>query len=244
MPFSRATREQALISAGRCCCICHRFCGLKIECHHILPEADGGDNTLENCIPVCFDCHADQLNYDPNHPRGTKYSPEELQQHRDAWFRRVARSPGPEYGGDARRLDVAVYETIAKMLPWNGAIEILGSFELFGYAIPVEASRELSKFARRNAVDPSFEFIDADLEHCRVSLMNALNVFLDVKFEEMFSTKDGVNLAIPREWKLSQPDRYYSAAEKLETAASELCEAYDNLVRLARRKLRDDIAHV
>jgi len=130
------------------------------------------------------------------------------------------------------------------MLPWNGAIELLRNFELFGYVIPMEAARELSGIARRQTVDPNFEFIDADLEHCRVGLMNALNAFLDVKGVEMFPTEDAMNLTIPREWKLDTPDRYYSAAEKLETAASELCEAYDNLVRLARRKLKDDIAHI
>lgn len=83
-------KSSALVACGRRCCICHRFCGTNIECHHIVPESDGGESTLENCIPVCFDCHADVGHYNPRHPRGTKYSAAELRGHRDAWFAAMA----------------------------------------------------------------------------------------------------------------------------------------------------------
>lgn len=83
-------RDQALVACGRQCCICHRFCGTKIECHHIVTESDGGPSTLENCIPLCFDCHADVGHYNPQHPKGTKYSITELRKHRDTWFSAIA----------------------------------------------------------------------------------------------------------------------------------------------------------
>lgn len=75
--------REALVQSGRCCCICHRFCGTKIELHHIIPIEQGGDDSIENCIPVCFDCHADIGHYNDKHPRGRKYSPAELRAHRD-----------------------------------------------------------------------------------------------------------------------------------------------------------------
>ena len=59
MGFSQAVKAEALAACGRHCCICHKFCGTKIECHHIVHEAEGGPDTSENCMPVCFDCHAD-----------------------------------------------------------------------------------------------------------------------------------------------------------------------------------------
>ena len=31
--------------------------GKKIECHHIKPIKDGGDNQLSNLITLCYDCH-------------------------------------------------------------------------------------------------------------------------------------------------------------------------------------------
>lgn len=37
------------------------MCGDKIdgtyECHHIIRKADGGKDTLNNCVMLCYDCH-------------------------------------------------------------------------------------------------------------------------------------------------------------------------------------------
>ncbi|HGM6754482.1 TPA: HNH endonuclease [Serratia marcescens] len=79
-------REDALVACGRHCCVCHRFCGRNIELHHIEMESKGGSSTFENCIPLCFDCHAEAGHYNINHPKGTKYSSSELRRHRDIWY--------------------------------------------------------------------------------------------------------------------------------------------------------------
>lgn len=89
MGFPEAVKTKALIACARHCCLCHQRKGLKIECHHIVQKSEGGDDTLENCIPLCFDCHADMRSIDHKHPRGTKYTPQELIQRRDAWYRQV-----------------------------------------------------------------------------------------------------------------------------------------------------------
>lgn len=91
MPFPQSVREQALVAAARYCCVCHRYKGVKVEVHHIVPEAEGGTNDTENAIALCFDCHADAGHYNPNHPRGTKFSPDELRRHRDGWHAMVRR---------------------------------------------------------------------------------------------------------------------------------------------------------
>ena len=59
MGFPDKVQAEALAACERCCCICHKFCGTKIELHHIKQKADGGEDTFDNCIPLCFDCHAD-----------------------------------------------------------------------------------------------------------------------------------------------------------------------------------------
>lgn len=89
MPFPPDVRREALVRAARHCCVCHRYKGVKVEVHHIQPEADGGPNTLDNAIVLCFDCHADAGHYNPRQPRGTKFSPEELRAAREKWFRIV-----------------------------------------------------------------------------------------------------------------------------------------------------------
>ena len=58
MGFSKEVRDQALLACKRHCVLCECDKGVNIECHHIIPHADGGDDTFDNCIPLCFDCHS------------------------------------------------------------------------------------------------------------------------------------------------------------------------------------------
>lgn len=57
-----------------------------MELHHIHPKSEGGEDSIDNCVPLCFDCHADAGHYNPKHPKGIKYSPTELKRHRDEWY--------------------------------------------------------------------------------------------------------------------------------------------------------------
>lgn len=98
MPFPQRVKDEAMVACERHCCLCHQFKGTKIECHHIVPEANGGSNTFDNCIPLCFDCHAEVGAYNREHPRGTRYSARELKQRREGSYeeiknRRTLRDP-------------------------------------------------------------------------------------------------------------------------------------------------------
>ena len=64
-----------------------------MQLHHIVPEADGGDDTAANCIPLCLECHEEVGSYNPSHPIGRKFSAEELRRHRDVWFDSVKAHP-------------------------------------------------------------------------------------------------------------------------------------------------------
>ncbi len=74
MAFQRNVVEELLVSCHRYCCVCHKFCGSKIEIHHIVPRSEGGEDTFENAIALCFDCHAEIGAYNPKHPKGRKFS--------------------------------------------------------------------------------------------------------------------------------------------------------------------------
>ncbi|KYG82630.1 hypothetical protein AWN68_12605 [Roseivirga echinicomitans] len=67
-----------------------------MEVHHLVQEADGGANSLENAIPLCFDCHADAGHYNSRHPKGTKFSIPELTNARDDWYKLVSKKSIPE----------------------------------------------------------------------------------------------------------------------------------------------------
>jgi len=87
MSFSEKVQAEALVACGRCCCICHKFCGTKIALHHIKQKAYGGDDSFENCIPLCLDCHEDMGKADPKHVTGKHYTERELIMHRNNWYK-------------------------------------------------------------------------------------------------------------------------------------------------------------
>lgn len=90
MGFSEKVQADALVACGRCCCICHKFCGTKIALHHIKQKAYGGDDSFDNCIPLCLDCHEDMGKADPHHVTGKHYTEKELRMHRDKWYKQCS----------------------------------------------------------------------------------------------------------------------------------------------------------
>lgn len=97
MGFTATIKEQAMRACARHCCICHRYKGVKMELHHIKQRADGGEDSFENAIPVCYDCHSDIGHYNPRHPRGTKFTEEELKKSKENWYKRVEEGNIPTY---------------------------------------------------------------------------------------------------------------------------------------------------
>ncbi|NVK64977.1 MAG: HNH endonuclease [Flavobacteriales bacterium] len=95
MSFQKSIKEKAMLASARHCCVCNRYKGVKMEVHHIQQLADGGSNTFENAIPLCFDCHSDAGHYNDKHSKGTKFSPSELKKARSQWYEKVAKDSIP-----------------------------------------------------------------------------------------------------------------------------------------------------
>jgi HNH endonuclease len=64
---------------------------MNIEVDHIDPEATGGSNDLDNAMPLCFDCQSWVHHYNPGHPLGTKYKPNELKARREQVYEEFTR---------------------------------------------------------------------------------------------------------------------------------------------------------
>lgn len=93
MAFSREDVAALLVRCHRRCCICHRFCGVKMETDHIQPAGDGGTDDITNAIPVCFECHAEIHAYNNRHPRGRKFTASELRGHKEQWLQLCDQRP-------------------------------------------------------------------------------------------------------------------------------------------------------
>jgi hypothetical protein len=58
-----------------------------MEIDHIDPKAEGGEDSEENAIPVCFECHAEIHSYNDKHPKGRKFRADEIRGHKEQWLK-------------------------------------------------------------------------------------------------------------------------------------------------------------
>ena len=117
MGFSPKIKEEALVRSRRCCCICHRFAGVFTNVHHIIQEADGGSDELENAIVLCLECHGQVGHYNERHPIGNKYVPSEVRRHRDEWWAWCEKNPAAPLPQDPISLSPNVFNIPAGN--WN-----------------------------------------------------------------------------------------------------------------------------
>ncbi len=236
MSFPPQVAEQVLVDCARHCCICHKFCGVKIELHHITPVSEGGENTYDNCIPLCLDCHAEVLSYNPKHPKGRKYTNSELRRHRDRWYEKVKKSHGTIINSDYTELDREVFLQIREILPSTGSIQFIRSHP-WGAAFPLEKMNQLYRFLDRCA-RPEFEFIDADLEGIRASLEEAIEIFcatIGVYTFPVYNRLGWNNVPIDRGF--PQAQQHDKITSELTDLSDAVCAKYDESIRLGRRKL-------
>lgn len=188
MGFPQDAVSELLAKCHRRCCICHRFCGVKMETDHILPKADGGTDAIDNAIPVCFECHAEIHSYNVKHPRGRKFQPEELRRHKDEWLRICAEHPEALVAAP-RNIDVGPLQALIDELEFNCRIassagsDVLGCLfidDQFRRAIQAGSVAILEDGIRSALLEAYFamgsanNFIQAALQHQKGS--NAYNV--------------------------------------------------------------------
>lgn len=54
MPFTESVKQEAKRRSDFCCIACRQP---FVEVHHIIPQAQGGSNDLDNAAPLCAQCH-------------------------------------------------------------------------------------------------------------------------------------------------------------------------------------------
>lgn len=240
MAFPANIAEKALLDCGRCCSICHKFCGFKIELHHIIQRSEKGEDSYENCIPLCLDCHAEVKAYDPKHPKGRKYTESELIEHRNRWYEKVRNDCLLLFHPECIELDRKLFLKIKEILPvTGGSIAFIRNHD---YAVPwfFEAHDDLKNY-RLYCQNPDFEFIDLDLEIHRCQLTKCIEKFIETLFRVGFTTDRWTEkypeIAVYPDIKNSKHDIYKKAIDDMHQTTNQICSAYDNLIRLGRKKL-------
>ena len=252
MAFSKKVCEEALVACGRYCCICHKFCGTKIELHHIHQVADGGDDSFDNCIPLCFDCHSDMERIDPNHPKGRHYSENELRLHRDNWYKKCSSSTQACRLPVIKEADIILFNSICSNVFDDKMCYDLTHTD-FTSIIPSHIFETLDSFYHSFINNPFCEFIDFEMEECRGRLFAAIDKLVYTIAENTFVKMIGDDrYSVTHLWLLGQGeiprnnnidyDEYVrqtasvfeKEANDLRNAAAELLENYRAFVRQGR----------
>ena len=243
MPFDTKTKEDVLVYCGRCCCLCHKFCGIKMEIHHIKPQAQGGSDEFDNCIALCLECHAEVGSYNPKHPKGNKFTENELKRHRDDWINKVKNTGGLlEFDKQSREVDRKLFlEIVNIFLPVNKMKHILNVLD-FNNAIP---NRYISflydYFDHKINSLPNYVFLDYILESSRKdfelhldSLTNKMAMsmfeFKDDKFSKVYPDHDHFDFV---DDSITRQDTVY----ELNKDASLTWDLYNNFIILGRKRL-------
>lgn len=79
MAFSETLKKEVRRLAAFRCCRCQ---SIGVEVHHIVPQVDGGPDTIENAAPLCAKCHSD---FGANSAKR-----KEIIEMRDWWYEKVA----------------------------------------------------------------------------------------------------------------------------------------------------------
>lgn len=238
MPFSQEVKIRAMVACGRCCVICHKFCGNNMEVHHIKAQADGGSDEFENAIPLCFDCHAEVRQYDPKHPKGIKFTEQELIQHKDNWYKKIEASGAVHSTSEFLEMDRKTYYSLEKYLPRDGFVTLrdidfgVGHFWI-EYFEKVEVFLSLAN-------DPAYEYLDADLESHKINLAKAISNFTRSSLSYLHSD-DGKIVLIPRNWIHTNPTTFNEGVKILNDASTKVWNAYSDYIKLCRRKLQVEV---
>lgn len=129
--FKQQEVDELLKNCHRRCCICHRWCGVKIETDHITPTEEHGSSDINNAIPVCFECHAEIHSYNPRHPRGRKFRAEELRMHKEQWLSICSERPEIFVQGTWDS-DVGPLQALIDELEFNGTVASYSSLSEYG----------------------------------------------------------------------------------------------------------------
>lgn len=121
MGFKQSEVARLLVACQRRCCVCHKFCGVKMELHHITWKSSGGPDDIENAIPVCFECHAEINHYNPQHPKGRKFTEGELFLHKKQWLEICKQHPEALIAAP-RDVDIGPLEGMLLELEFNQSI--------------------------------------------------------------------------------------------------------------------------
>ncbi|NHI91979.1 MAG: HNH endonuclease [Candidatus Lokiarchaeota archaeon] len=113
---------KCLLWCSRHCCLCDRQCDIDINVHHLIQKSKGGNDDIENLMPLCLNCHSKINSYNKDHPIGNKYNIEELKTRREQIYEKYTHHlvPPIDYKIDGKgRIFPDIGFTIQHLSDWH-----------------------------------------------------------------------------------------------------------------------------
>ena len=132
--------------------------------------------------------------------------------------------------------DKKILRDLMETVPSNGSIAFLRTNNFAGFSFDEKRLEDIETFFHdRNG--PDHEFLDLGLEAARKKFRESCQTLLVALATQTFPTHNEGRQAVPDEWETEAPERFKRAVSEIHAGADAVCSTYDNLVRLARKKL-------
>lgn len=235
---SDSVLTKVLASSARRCALCFFLDGdVKEKLGQIAHlDQDPGNSDEDNLAFMCLKHHS---LYDSRTSQHKNYTLGEVKSARENLYKLVSenRHLTPETSLPFAQIeaDKRILRDFLECVPSSGSISYLDSYD-FGAVIDSNNYQDLDRFyfSRKG---PEFEFLDPELEVKRQMFRTACKEFqLAVASNTEPMQRAGWHRIFP-DWQHEKPERYREAVDTIHNAADRVVECYNELVRLARRKL-------
>ena len=172
--FNQIDADDLLVRCHRCCCICHRYCGVKIELDHIIPQAETRPATMTSrtLFQPALSVMLKSTVTTTSIPGGRKFRPEELRKHREQWLTLCKQDPGILVGRSTRDSEVGPLQALIDELEFNvtAATQISGYggclflVDQFGRAVREGSISTLQDSLKRSILDAYSSMSKVDLQ--------------------------------------------------------------------------------
>lgn len=232
------TETAVFVKSARRCALCFGLHGdLQVKKGQIAHlDGDRSNSAEDNLAFLCFNHHTD---YDSKTSQHKNYTIDEVKHARSRLYAYVAEgkhlTPAAALPHSNAEADKQVLRDFLEVVPSNGSIRFLRTNN-FNFSFETKRLEDIERFACDRG-GPEHEFLDAELESARVALRERCIAFLGTLVGNAFPTNNANREGVPSEWEDEQPERFKQAVMEISEAADVVCESYDSLVRMARRKL-------
>jgi hypothetical protein len=227
-----------LAKSARRCALCFHVNGDLTEKRGQIAhlDRDRTNSAEDNLAYMCLDHHS---LFDSKTKQHKNYTAHEVKAARAKLYQLVAEgqhlTPAAAQPYLQAEADKKILRDFMMTVPSNGSIRFLRTND-FGFSFHEKRLKDIETFFYdRNG--PDHEFLDPDLEAARQRFRQSCEVLLNAVGTHTSPTRNPERLGVPSDWEYKSPELFNSAVSKINTAADLLCSTYDELVRLARRKL-------